>query len=85
MTDRLDYLTAAPDAYQAVLGLEEYIAEQSGLDKALMHQLKLRASQIDGYAFCVDMHLKEARLFGLSRTMDCPSQRLARGVDLFCP
>ncbi len=66
MTARLDYIKAAPDAFQAVLALEQYLATQSGLESRLIHLLKLRASQINGCAYCVDMHTKEARKDGLS-------------------
>lgn len=65
MTPRLDYIKAAPDAFKAILGLENYVAEQSGLDPHLIHLIKLRASQINGCAFCVDMHTREARKHGL--------------------
>ena len=47
-----------PDAYQAVLGLEKYI--KAHVDPALLHLLKLRASILNGCAFCVDMHSTEA-------------------------
>ncbi|MDW3184053.1 carboxymuconolactone decarboxylase family protein [Roseobacter sp.] len=66
MTLRLDSMTAAPDAVKAVYGLENYIASQSGLDHRLIHLLKLRASIVNGCAYCVDMHTKEARKDGLS-------------------
>ncbi|WP_299674931.1 carboxymuconolactone decarboxylase family protein [uncultured Roseobacter sp.] len=66
MTQRLDYMTAAPDAVKAVYGLEQYIARDAGLEPRLIHLLKLRASLINGCAYCVDMHTKEARKDGLS-------------------
>ena len=66
MQARLDFTKASPEAIQAVLGLENYVAKQSGLDPHLIHLLKLRASQINGCAYCVDMHSKEARRSGLS-------------------
>ena len=65
MKARLDYTTAAPDAFRAVLALERYV-QDSGLPKRLIHLIKLRASQLNGCAFCVDMHVKEARHTGLS-------------------
>lgn len=65
MKKRLDYAAAAPDAVKAVFGLETYATTQSGLDKRLLHLLKLRASLINGCAYCVDMHTKEARKDGL--------------------
>jgi AhpD family alkylhydroperoxidase len=66
MTARLDYIKTAPDAFEAVRQLEQYISTNSGLDHRLIHLLKLRASQINGCAYCVDMHTKEARKDGLS-------------------
>src|SRR6516225_9157001 len=47
-----------------MLGLETYLTTESGLDHKLLHLLKLRASQINGCAFCMDMHWKDARAAG---------------------
>ena len=58
MQPRLNPLKAAPDAYKAVFALEKYV--RGAVDKMLLHLVKLRASQINGCAFCVDMHVKEA-------------------------
>jgi AhpD family alkylhydroperoxidase len=58
MQPRLVPAKVAPDAYQAVSALEKYVA--GTVDHKLLHLLKLRASQINGCAFCVDMHVKEA-------------------------
>ncbi|PLC53226.1 alkylhydroperoxidase [Pollutimonas nitritireducens] len=66
MQVRLDFPKAAPDAYRAVAELDRYVREESGLDHQLLHLIKLRASQINGCAYCVDMHVKEARRDGLS-------------------
>lgn len=66
MTQRLDYFKAAPKAAQAVLALENYATGQSGLEARYVHLLKLRASQINGCAYCVDMHVKESRQQGFS-------------------
>jgi len=63
MQARLDYVKAAPDAVRAVAALERFVQE-SGLPKPLVHLIKLRASQINGCAYCVDMHVKEARKDG---------------------
>jgi AhpD family alkylhydroperoxidase len=52
-----------PAVYQAFIAAEEAVAG-SGLDKTLKHLIKLRASQINGCAFCVKMHVKEARADG---------------------
>jgi len=66
---RFDYRKLAPDAVQAMLALEKYLASCS-LDHKFIHLLKLRASQINGCAFCIDMHSIDARAEGE------PEQRL---------
>ncbi|MFC5373191.1 carboxymuconolactone decarboxylase family protein [Brevundimonas faecalis] len=66
MQERLNGYKAAPDAYKAVMALEAYVAKDFGLDRGLIHLIKLRASQINGCAYCVDMHVKEARRDGHS-------------------
>jgi AhpD family alkylhydroperoxidase len=63
MQPRLDYARTAPDGLKAMLGLEQY-ARQSGLEPALLELVKMRASQINGCAFCLDMHSKDARAAG---------------------
>jgi AhpD family alkylhydroperoxidase len=55
----------APDAYDAVLALNK-IAEQNGLDKQLLELVKLRASQINGCAFCVQYHIMAAETLGIA-------------------
>ena len=61
---RIDYRKYAPEAMKALYGLETYLTTQSSLDHKLLHLLKLRASQINGCAFCIDMHWKDARAIG---------------------
>ncbi|AVT80006.1 carboxymuconolactone decarboxylase family protein [Rhodopseudomonas palustris] len=63
MTPRLNPATAAPDAYKAMVALEKYI-QGSGLESSLIELVKMRASQINGCAFCLDMHSKDARAHG---------------------
>lgn len=65
MKTRLDIGKAAPDAFKAVMALETYV-QKSGLSRSDIHLIKLRASIINGCAFCVDMHIKESRHDGLS-------------------
>lgn len=60
---RLDYANASPAAYQAMLGLERYV-RASGLEHSLLELVRLRASQLNGCAFCVDMHARDARAGG---------------------
>jgi AhpD family alkylhydroperoxidase len=66
MQARLDFVKAAPEAYKAIKALDTYVVHESGLEKRLIHLIKLRASQINGCAYCVDMHSKESRRDGLS-------------------
>ena len=65
MQTRLNFFEASPASYKAVAALEQHV-QHSGLEKRLIHLIKLRASIINGCAFCVDMHVKEARHDGLS-------------------
>jgi AhpD family alkylhydroperoxidase len=63
MEPRLDYVTAAPEAYKAMLGLKTAVS-RLGIDHALLELIKIRASQINGCAFCLDMHTRDARKHG---------------------
>ncbi|MEA2896539.1 MAG: hypothetical protein QOJ84_2154 [Bradyrhizobium sp.] len=64
-TDWKTFRHLAPDAYDAVLALNK-IAEQNGLDKQLLELVKLRASQINGCAFCVQYHVMAAETLGIA-------------------
>lgn len=61
--ERFDYAKVAPGAYRAMAGLEHYLHE-SGLEENLLHLIKLRASQINGCAYCLDMHWKDLKSIG---------------------
>lgn len=63
MSPRIDYTKVAPGALQAMYRLEKYLA-QSSIEAPLRDLVKLRASQINGCAYCVDMHWKDARAAG---------------------
>ena len=63
MSARIDYTKVAPGALRAMYGLEKYLAESS-IEASLRDLVKLRASQINGCAYCVDMHWKDARAAG---------------------
>ncbi|MGE5232859.1 MAG: carboxymuconolactone decarboxylase family protein [Acidobacteriota bacterium] len=65
MEPRLDYGKAAPGAVNAMLGLEKYLHACS-LEEGLIHLVKLRVSQINGCAYCLDMHWKDLRALGES-------------------
>jgi AhpD family alkylhydroperoxidase len=63
MQTRINAQKASPAAYKAMLNLETYI-RQSGIEHSLLELVKTRASQINGCAFCIDMHTKDARAAG---------------------
>ena len=63
MTPRIDYRQFGQEALQAMLALEKYLSG-CGFDHKFMHLLKLRASQINGCAYCIDMHSIDARAAG---------------------
>lgn len=63
MSNRINLSTVSPEAMEAMIGLEKYIAK-SGLDKKLYELIKLRASQINGCAHCINMHARDAMALG---------------------
>jgi AhpD family alkylhydroperoxidase len=63
MQPRIDFYTASPDALKAMITLETAVTKLP-LEKTLIELVKLRASQINGCAFCVDMHTADARKGG---------------------
>jgi len=63
MQSRLDFYKASPTGTRAMMALEKAVSE-CGLEKPLMELVRLRASQINGCAFCVDMHTTDARKGG---------------------
>jgi AhpD family alkylhydroperoxidase len=65
MNTRVNILETQPEAYKAMMGLEKYIAATS-LDPIHKELIKIRASQINGCAYCIDMHTKDARKFGMT-------------------
>ncbi len=65
MESRLNYTKAAPGGIQAMYKLQKYV-EDSGIERSLLELVKTRASQINGCAYCIDMHTKDARALGES-------------------
>ena len=63
MQPRIEYAKAAPGAVKAMLDLEKHV-RQSGLETPLLELVRLRASQINGCAYCLDMRTKDARAEG---------------------
>src|SRR5574342_1431341 len=65
MQSRLDYTKVGAGALKTMLDIEAYLV-RSGLERPLIHLIKMRASQINGCAYCLDMHSKDARAEGES-------------------
>ena len=63
MSQRIDYAKQAPELFKKYLDFSMAL-KKSGLEPGLQHLVTLRASQLNGCAFCVDMHVKEARIHG---------------------
>jgi len=63
MEPRLDYARLSPDGYRAMLALNQFV-ENCGLELPLLELIKIRASQINGCAYCIDMHTIDARARG---------------------
>src|SRR6476659_3166084 len=90
MAPRIDYTKVGSGALRAMYGLEKYLAESS-VEKPLRELIKLRASQINGCAYCIDMHWKDARaageseqrLYGLSSWRESPyyTERERAGLE----
>ena len=70
MEPRFNYVKAARGAYEALLGLEKYL-HQSGLEESLLNLVRLRASEINGCAYCIDMHWKDLRAVGETEQRRC--------------
>lgn len=61
--ERINFKELVPAAYRAMLALETYV-HQSGIEESLLKLVKMRASQVNGCAYCLDMHSKDARAAG---------------------
>ena len=80
MEPRIDYLKNARGVYEAMLGIERYLHNFSEVEEPLLDLIKLRVSQINGCAYCIDMHWKdlratgesEQRLYGLNAWEESP-------------
>ena len=64
MQPRIDAQKVSTAAIQAMLGLEMFVRKSSKLEHSLIELVKMRASQINGCAYCLDMHSKDARAAG---------------------
>jgi AhpD family alkylhydroperoxidase len=65
MSVRFNYANAAPGVYDAMDALDRYLAD-CAVEESLLHLVRLRASQINGCAYCIDMHWKDLRALGES-------------------
>ncbi len=63
MQPRINYKSIAPDGFTALRSLESYV-HHCGLESSLLELVKMRASQINGCGYCLDMHSKDARAHG---------------------
>lgn len=63
MQPRFDYGKTSLEAIRTMQGLEQYL-HRSGIEEGLLHLIKLRASQMNGCAYCIDMHWKDLRALG---------------------
>jgi len=64
MQPRLNFANVAPDAVRTMNGLEVFLRKSSGLEVSLLNLVRLRSSQMNGCAYCIDMHTKDARASG---------------------
>jgi AhpD family alkylhydroperoxidase len=79
MKERIQFSKLATAAYHNLAGVEKYLKE-CGLEESLLHLVRLRASQINGCAYCLDMHWKdlramgenEQRMYSLDAWEECP-------------
>lgn len=83
MEDRINVYQADPKSYEPLIALEKYVAS-TGLDRKLYHLIKMRASQINGCHYCINMHSRDALKLGET------AQRLFlldawRETDLYTP
>ncbi|TDL75661.1 carboxymuconolactone decarboxylase family protein [Rhodococcus qingshengii] len=63
MKQKIDYYNAAPEALKIMMEMEKY-TKTTGIDRKLRELIKIRASQINGCAFCLNMHTADARKMG---------------------
>jgi AhpD family alkylhydroperoxidase len=63
MKPRMNYYQAAPETIKALVAVEDQV-KASGLEQSLIELVKTRASQINGCAFCINMHTADARKYG---------------------
>jgi AhpD family alkylhydroperoxidase len=82
MEARLNAQQASPAAYAAMIGLEMFVRKGSKLEPSLVELVKVRASQINGCAYCIDVHTKDAPHRGRDRTASVRAYLMARDTIL---
>jgi AhpD family alkylhydroperoxidase len=65
---RMSIYDVAPKAYESMFAMEKYV-KSGGLDEVLLALVKMRASQLNGCAYCLDMHAREGREAGIDQRM----------------
>ena len=78
-TPLINYLNVAPGAFKAMVGLESYL-RGCGLGPSLIEMVKLRVSQINRYAYCIDIHTKKLLAEGSRTNAFTGSRRGAKGT-----
>ena len=73
MSNRIEYAKASPAGYKAFGGVHVYL-QSCGLPKELIDLVYLRVSQINGCAYCIDMHSRDLLKLGVTETSSCWSQ-----------
>ena len=83
MNERLNHFQAAPTLSKALMEMSGAIAKSS-IDKTTKHLIDIRASQLNGCAFCLDMHIKQAKIHG-ERELRIHHVAIWRESPLFTP
>src|ERR1700761_6535728 len=83
MSQRLDFVAASPDAFKAYLAFNQAL-KGGAIDATTRDLVNIRASQMNGCAFCLDMHVKEAKIHG-ERELRLHHVAIWRESTLFSP
>lgn len=84
MTQRLDYAARSPQLLKKLVDFSMAVGKAEGIEPTLHHLVEIRASQLNGCAFCVDMHVKQARIHG-ERELRLHHLAIWRESPLFSP
>ncbi len=64
MSHRLKYLEQSPEIYKSFFGFATVLAKESAIEESIRNLIDIRVSQLNGCAFCLDMHVKQAKMRG---------------------